>query len=506
MVLKTHEAKRFPGGLIASLSIPWGNARSDHELGVYHLVWPRDLIESAGGLLAAGQDEEARRAVFYLMSTQEADGHWLQNMWLDGRPYWHGIQMDETALFVLLADTMRRKNAFENGVVWPAVLKATGYLARNGPVTGEGRWEEEPGYSPFTLASEIAALLAGADFAEEAGRPNLADYFRQTADIWNANIEKWIYVKDTNLAYQVGVAGYYVRLAAPGSWSSDAKDKGTLILANHPPGQAKFPAAQIVSPDALALVRFGLRSPTDPCILNTIKVIDATLKTLTPTGPVWHRYNHDGYGEKADGSPYDGTGIGRGWPLLAGERAHYELAAGNVTGARRLQAVMSAQTGQGGLLPEQVWDAADIPERGLFKGHPSNSAQPLVWAHAEYLKLIRSLRDNRIFDMPPQPVQRYGQRVGSTPYAIWRFNHKIRRMAAGKILRIEVLASAEIRVSINHWQQVQTLKVIDTGIGIFYADLPTQDLPVGSSVAFTFRWLQAGRWEGRTFEVAVKNN
>lgn len=114
MVLKTHEAKRFPGGFIASLSIPWGNARGDKDLGGYHLVWPRDLIESAGGLLAAGQEEEARRAIIYLMSTQEADGHWLQNMWLDGQAYWQGLQMDETALFVLLADTMKRKKRLRN--------------------------------------------------------------------------------------------------------------------------------------------------------------------------------------------------------------------------------------------------------------------------------------------------------------------------------------------------------------------------------------------------------
>lgn len=300
--------------------------------------------------------------------------------------------------------------------------------------------------------------------------------------------------------------GYYVRLAAPGSWSMDAKDKGTLSLNNQPPGEDTFPAAQIVSPDALALVRFGLRSPTDIHILNTIKVIDTCLKTETPTGPVWHRYNHDGYGEKADGSAYDGTGIGRGWPLLAGERAHYELIAGNVAEARRLQAVMQAQTGQGGLLPEQVWDSEDIPEKELFKGHPSHSARPLAWAHAEYIKLIRSLLDNRIFDMPLQTLQRYGKEAISTPYAIWRFNHKIRGMVLGKILRIEVLAPAQIRLSINNWRQVQTLTTTDTGVGIFYADLPTQDLYAGSTVDFTFYWLQAERWEGRNFEITLKND
>ena len=84
----------------------------------------------------------------------------------------------------------------------------------------------------------------------------------------------------------------------------------------------------MISPDALALVRFGLRAPDDPRILNTIKVIDALLRVKLPQGPCWYRYNGDGYGEHEDGSPFDGTGIGRPWPLLAGERAHYELAAG----------------------------------------------------------------------------------------------------------------------------------------------------------------------------------
>ena len=188
-----------------------------------------------------------------------------------------------------------------------------------------------------------------------------------------------------------------------------------------------------MSPDALALVRFGLRAADDPRIRDTAKVIDTLLKVETPSGPTWHRYNDDGYGEHEDGAPFDGTGIGRGWPLLTGERAHYELAAGRVENAKRLLAALESFANEGGLISEQVWDSPDIPERGLHFGRPSGSAMPLVWAHAEYLKLRRSLRDGRVFDLPPQTVQRYLTEKTVSPRMVWRFNHKIRSMPAGKI-------------------------------------------------------------------------
>ena len=217
-VLRTHELKRFPGGLIASLSIPWGFDKGDDDLGGYHLAWPRDQVESAGGLLAAGAHGDARRVLFYLQSTQEADGHWPQNMWLDGNPYWGGIQMDETAFPILLVDLAAREQALtKNDLVrlWPMVRRAAGFLVCNGPVTPQDRWEEDPGYSPFTLSVEIAALLAAADMADAQNEPTTATYLRETADAWNASIERWIYVSGTDLAKQTGVDGYYVRIAPP---------------------------------------------------------------------------------------------------------------------------------------------------------------------------------------------------------------------------------------------------------------------------------------------------
>lgn len=505
-VLRTHEAKRFPGGMIASLSIPWGFNKGDEDLGGYHLVWPRDLVETAGGLLAIGAHDEVRRVLHYLQVTQDADGHWPQNMWLDGMPYWSGIQMDETAFPILLVDLARREGALDDAALarlWPMVRQAGAFLLANGPVTPQDRWEEDPGYSPFTLAVEIAALLASADLAELHGNPSAAELFRQTADLWNNHIEAWSYVTGTDLAAQVGVDGYYVRIAPPEEATSSSPIQGFVPIKNRPPGESKTPAAHIISPDALALVRFGLREPGDPRILNTIKVIDALLKTDMPAGPIWRRYNEDGYGEHEDGSPFDGSGVGRPWPLLTGERAHYELAAGRPDEARRLLATLQSFANEGGLLPEQTWDAADIPERELFFGHPSGSAMPLVWAHAEYLKLCRSLADGRIFDMPPQTVNRYQVEQQARDYTIWALNNKVRRLPQGCTLRLYLPAPARVLWSADDWTTKKEHKTSDSTLGIDVVDLPTRRLRKGTTLRFTLYWSREARWEGVDYMVDI---
>ncbi|MEO5814171.1 MAG: glucan 1,4-alpha-glucosidase [Gemmatimonadaceae bacterium] len=502
-VLKTQEDKGHPGGIIASLSIPWGSHKGDHDMGGYHLVWPRDLVECAGGLLAAGDSESARRTLSFLMCTQEADGHWAQNMWLDGTPYWTGIQMDETGLPILLADLLRRTSALGTVRPWPMVRLAASYLLRNGPVTPQDRWEEESGNSPFTLAVEIAALLAAADFADDAGEARVATYLRDAADDWNDHIEKWTYVTNSPLANRIGVAGYYARIGPPDVADAGSPASGFVPIKNRPVGTSRGGYEALVSPDALALVRFGLRAPDDQRIVNTIAVIDAELKRETRTGPVWHRYNGDVYGEHDDGSPFDGTGTGRGWPLLAGERAHYEIAAGRLDIARRLQDVMRAQTSPGGLIPEQIWDAPDLAAKGLLNGGPSGSAMPLAWAHAEYVKLSRSLQDATVFDMPPQTVQRYLRERRTSDYAIWYFNNKPRSMAGGQTLRLSLRVPALVHWSGDGWQSTHDVAGSDSGLGVWYADLATGALPAGSVVHFTVFWLGAQRWEGSDFAVNV---
>lgn len=505
-VVRVHEACNFPGGMIASLSIPWGFSKGDNDLGGYHLAWPRDLVETAGGLLAAGAHAEVRRVLHYLQATQEADGHWDQNMWLDGSPYWSGIQMDETALPILLVDLVRREEALDQdglGRLWPMVRLAAGYLVRNGPVSPQDRWEEDPGYSPFTVAAEIAALLAAAELADLHGEGAVAAYLRETADAWHASIDRWMYVVGTDWCQQFDVAGYYVRIAPVETEGSTSQLKERVLVKNVAPGEAVSLASHLVSPDALALVRFGLRRASDARILDTVKVIDALLKVDAPQGPVWHRYNGDGYGEHEDGAPFDGTGIGRGWPLLTGERAHFELAAGRAAEAEHLLQALESCAGAEGLLPEQTWDAPDLPQRELYFGRPSGSAMPLVWAHAEHLKLLRSLRDGRVFDLPPQTVQRYLTDDVQSPYVVWRFSHKISSLPAGAKLRVETPTPAVIHWSTDEWNTAHDTDTRDTGLGLHVADLATASLPPGSDVKFTVRWPDAGHGEGADFAVAA---
>jgi glucoamylase len=301
------------------------------------------------------------------------------------------------------------------------------------------------------------------------------------------------------------VEGYYVRIAPSYRDGAASPLQGFVPIKNRAPGESSVPATQIVSPDALALVRFGLRAPDDPRILNTIKVIDALLRVKLPQGPCWYRYNGDGYGEHEDGSPFDGTGIGRPWPLLAGERAHYELAAGNPQAAEELLSVMEGSVAGGHLLPEQVWDAPDLPDAELFTGKGTGSACPLVWAHSEYIKLRRSLRDGKIFDQPPQPVHRYLVEKRTSPYWGWRFNNKCRTMHAGKNLRIVLPAAATVHWSFDGWKTAHDLETDDTGLGAFVSDLPSNLLPVGREIVFTIYWLQEQRWEGTDYSVVVED-
>ena len=507
-VLRTHESKDFLGGIIASLSIPWGFNKGDEDLGGYHLIWPRDLVETAGALLAAGAVPDASRVLRYLEATQEDAGNWAQNLWLDGRPYWSGIQMDETAFPILLVDLMRREAPEALGTLdrwWPMVRKAVSFVIRNGPVTQQDRWEEDAGYSPFTLAAEISALLAAAEMADLTGNPQQAQTMRDTADAWNDNIERWVYANGGDLAQQLGVSGYYVRIAPPDTDGAASPTQGFVPIKNKPPGQDGDRAYHIISPDALALVRFGLRAADDPRIINTLRVIDALLAVELPQGPCWYRYNGDGYGEHRDGSAFDGTGIGRAWPLLAGERAHYALAVGHRDEAEALLTVMENSTaGAGRLLPEQVWDSADIPALELFRGKPTGSACPLVWAHSEYIKLRRSIRDGKIFDQPPQTVQRYLKEKHVRQIFGWRFNNKTRSIPRNKTLRIVLLSPARVHWSIDNWTTSHTTDTRDTGLGIHVLDLPTASLPAGGEAVFTFFWPDENRWEGTDFRVKVE--
>lgn len=495
-VLRAHETPNFPGGYIASLSIPWGASKGDDDLGGYHLVWPRDLVETAGGLLAIGALPEARRVLDYLRATQRGDGGWPQNCWLDGTPYWSGVQLDETAFPIILVDMARRHGAIaahEVADYWPMARAAAGYLLRNGPVTGQDRWEEDGGYSPFTLAVEVSGLLVAAELADAAHEPALATLLRDTADAWNDAIEGWCFAPGSALAAAAGVSGHYVRITPAREGTAAADLHGLVTIRNRQEANANLPADAIVSPDALALVRFGLRAADDPRIVATVAVIDHLLRRELPHGPCWYRYNMDGYGEHADGAPFDGTGVGRLWPLMTGERAHYELAAGRPDEARRLLDTLEHLTSDGFLLPEQVWDADPIPALELELGRPSGSAMPLVWAHGEHVKLCRSLADGAVFDTPPQTVTRYLVEKVRARVQPWRLDWRAATLPAGVVLRLDLPAAA--RVTWSAGGSAQTVATVDCGIGLHVAELATAALPTGSRVELRVEGLEAGMFE-----------
>jgi glucoamylase len=382
---------------------------------------------------------------------------------------------------------------------WPGIKKALHYLLLNGPYTNQDRWEEQKGFTPFTLAAVIAGLLAGADIAELNNEPGLAGYCRETADSWNDRIEHWTYVTGTPLATACGVDGYYIRINP--YYDVAAADLGDrcVDLKNHSGESGWTRLTELISVDALALVRFGLRDANDPRILNTVKVIDARLKVETPGGPCWHRYNNDGYGEDKNANGYAGEGIGRPWPLLTGERAHYEIAAGHKAEATRLLKAMD-EFSNNGLLSEQIWDSEDIPEKDLYKGKHSGSAMPLTWAHAEYIKLCTSIRDNVIFDMPVETRKRYLQDDTASVYQVWRFISQPRVLAPGKTLRIEVMAEAVVHWTDDGWTTIRETPTEQKSPGLFVADIPADD-DNHETLIFTFFWKEARHWENRNYSV-----
>jgi glucoamylase len=494
IVLRAHLDKTFPGAMVASLSVPWGH--TGNQLGGYHLVWPRDLVECAGALLALGAEPEARDTLRYLVATQNPDGHWNQNQWLGGAPYWQGLQLDETALPVLLAVELEERDALRGIAVEDMVRRALGYLARVGPSTQQDRWEENEGINAFTLAVSIAALVAGAALLPAPE----SDWALALADFWNAHIEAWIAVADTELARRYDIPGYYVRVAPPGIVTEAAANTAIVPIRNRVDSGGLRGDEQIGT-EFLQLVRFGLRRADDPLIQGSLRLADALLRSDTPNGPIWHRYRGDGYGEHEDGSPFDGTGIGRGWPLLTGERGHFELEAGN--DPLPYLAAMAAMASPGGMIPEQVWDADPIPARFLSPGRASGSAMPLAWAHAEFVKLLVSRQINRPFDRPRAVWQRYRGRPPAAQLAFWWPHAPVGAIAAGVRLAVALPEPAVVHWGRDGWQLIEDIPTGDSGLGFYVAELATAALPPGSRIEFTWRRPDGGGWAGRDVTVQV---
>jgi glucoamylase len=501
-LLLAHEDKTYSGAMIASLSIPWGEAKGDEDRGGYHLVWTRDMVNSATGLLASGNAELPLRALIYLACSQRPDGGFYQNFWIDGEPYWCGTQLDEVAFPILLAWKLHEAKALRDFDPYPMVLRAARYLIERGPITPQERWEENSGYSPSTLASNIAALICAACMAREREDAALAEFLERHADFLECHVEAWTVTTEGTLV--PGIARHFIRIGPVDPSDPEADEdpnRGLVPIRNRPPGlPARFAAKEIVDAGFLELVRYGIRRAGDALIEDSLRVVDAALRVETPFGPCWRRYSHDGYGQRDDGGPFEGWGTGRAWPLLTGERGHYELAAGRDAGPylRAMERFASAA----GLLPEQVWDAPDLPEARLYPGRPTGAAMPLMWAHAEYIKLLRSVHDGRVFDLVPAVVERYRGRRRHAPIEVWTFRRRARTLRPGTVLRIQAGAPFRVRWTADEWSAASDTDSTATPLGLSFADISIGSDQT-SPLRFTFFWPEAGRWEGRDFAIDV---
>jgi glucoamylase len=470
------------------LSIPWGQVRRDDEIGGYHLIWPRDLVAIMSGLMAAGEYDTPLRGLIYLAAGQRDDGGFHQNTWIDGRPYWNGIQLDEVAFPVLLAWRLQQADALGCFDPYPMVRSAAKYLVLNGPDTPQDRWEECSGFCPSTLAVQIAALVCAGCMARQRGEPALADYFIGHADFLEQHIEEWTVTERGELHEEI--PRHYVRVLPTDPQQCERPDQidDLTVTVDNRPGMPprEFLARNMVDPSFLELVRYGIRRSDDPLIVDSLRVVDHVLRVGTPGGPCWRRYNHDGHGQRDDGGPLENGGRGRAWTLLTAERGMYELAAGAESDTH-IRA-MEFFSGPAGLLPEQVWDGPDLPESHLECGKATGSATPLVWAHAEYVKLLRSRSEERIFDRIDVVHQRYCEECEAPPRVqIWQDNSRPSRVRGDETLRVQLRTPFQLRWHDPSQESMRSTDSVRVDDDLHYADLRPDSRPQGR-LQFELQW------------------
>jgi glucoamylase len=466
-VLRSLEDKSYAGAFVSAPAAPWGESNHDGNH-VYHLVWPRDLCRIATALLDTGDTAAALRAFRHLEAHQRPDGGWYQNWKLDGTPHWMSTELDQVALPILLAWRLGVAGSLDHDPFPVMVRPAAQFLIREGPLTELDRWEDLGGLSPSTLAACIAALIVAAEFAGDAGEHVAASHLRAVADYWNDRVESWC----------TTAAGQYVRL------SSDPDQR---------------PSGGAIAPEFLELVRYGLRRPKDERIMRSLQAVDSSLKVSLPAGPSWRRYEGDEYGEHDDGSPWDGTGRGRAWPVLTGERARHFFAMG--LPAAEMVRTLEGFAGQSLMLPEQLWDAADIPSRGLQLGRPNGSASPLGWAHAEYLELLTSIALAGFPDIVLPARRRYTEVPPQEPAFIWSHRHQIARIVAGRRLRVQLPRPGSVHYTFDEWKTFSEVEATDTTLGVWVAEIPCNKLSPGTDFAWTAHYVTG--WEGKNFTLTV---
>ena len=465
-VLRSLEDKSHPGAFVAAPCAPWGQM-NHNGYHVYHLVWPRDLCKIASALLDAGDPAASLRALAHLERQQRPDGGWPQNWMLDGTPHWQGSELDQVALPILLAWRLGVAGQLDHDT-YSMVRPAAQYIIREGPTTPLDRWEDAGGLSPSTLAACVAALIAAAEFAHEAGEHVATAHLRAVADYWNERIEAWCST----------ATGQFVRLGTD-------------------PDQRPVDGA--LAPEFLELVRYGLRRPKDDRILRSLAGVDANLKVSLPGGPAWRRYSGDSYGENDDGSQWSGSGRGRPWPVLTGERARHFLYMG--LPASEMARTMENFAGPASMLPEQVWDARDIPAAGLYGGRATGSAAPLGWTHAEYLELLVMIATKRFPDVVGPARKRYTEGHAPEPAFIWSHRHQITTIGVGRRLKVQLPRPAVVRWTFDEWKTFGEVDAADTTLGVWVAELPTHGLGPGAAMSWTAHY--GTGWEGRNYTITA---
>jgi len=402
LVLAASEDKRNRGASIAAPNMPWVwgtlTLEGNQVSGPYHLVWPRDFYHVATAQKVAGDDAAATRLLDYLWSVQKPDGSWWQNTRVDRTPYWTSLQMDEVALPLVLAWWLGRRDDAD----WAHIQRGADFIMANGPKTGQERWENQDGWSPNTIATEIAALICAADVARMNGDTAKAGAYEATADEWQRKVEDW--TATDNGPYDP--KPYYLRVTK----DADPNAATTYGLGDNFPRPVD--QREIVDNSVLGLVLFGVKPWDDQTVLNSLQVGDATsaepLAVDTPSGRVWRRFTFDGYGEQADGGDWDifptaaRQTAGRAWPILTGERGEYELLSGR--DALPHLRTMAHTANDGLMLPEQVWDGR--PPGGDV-GQGTRSATPLAWTHAQFVRLAWSIQGGTPVERPQVVACRY---------------------------------------------------------------------------------------------------
>jgi glucoamylase len=428
-VLKASEDKTFRGATVASLASPWGQAVPAGQtasdglapyFGSYREVFPRDAYETFTGFLTDGDLATARQMVQYWFSDlQLPNGSFPRNGLLNGKaaPDTGGLQLDETADPILAA--WQAGLAHDASLYVDHIRPAADFLVANGPSDGVERWEEQTGFSPSTMADEVAGLVAAADIARVQGDTASARLFLATAD----NFRRLILTTTVTGNGPLSSQPYFIRVDKTG----DPDQAFSYTLGNGDP--TSYDQRSVVDQGFLELVRLGELPASDPLVMNSLAVTGATISAPTPSGPGILRYNGDGYGDceesvfqdcSANGEPWatNDEGTGHPWPVLSGENGEYQVLAGDSAAASSDLGFMLASASGVGLVPEQVWNYPDVPASpygsdpatasiGFADGQPDGSAAPLTWAQAQLLRLIADMAAGRLLDQPSIVAVRY---------------------------------------------------------------------------------------------------